>query len=1083
MRTRFQLRFRLLVALPALLALGWTPPAAAQPDRTMMQGFYWDVSPGGVWYDTLAHYAPLLQRAGFDAIWFPPPSKGAGGPFDVGYTPYDYYDLGEYDSGPGNQTSGVGNMIPTRYGTRAGLDRAIQAYKSRGMEVYADVVLNHRSGGLLEPNPYAQWYSVKRNDSTYTAFPLTYGSGRIAWPVGQGPAYFFPNGVRNPSNTGDFYSDSQLAGFHQMYVNSFGGDNALHNGDGSNLPLGDSLMAWGRWMVEEVGFDGFRFDFVKGMHPAYFKRFVDQTGVAGKYTVHELYDGSLDRLKTYLGQIGGTQRNGAVFDFSQRFAYKALSDAGNSYDIRAWHGTGLWTQSGVDWRRIATFVDNHDFDRLDHTNTVRIEGHSPVVNHKHLAYAHMLTHPGTATVWWRDYFKYGLRDRITRLVQIREAFVHGGAHILTAYTDPSGKWQAPFWPGNATEDPKHVYVAQRLGINDAGEQNTGLIVAINKHSGFRIGVWVTSQLWAGRDLKDITGNHSEIRRVQNDGRVYLETKAGEYGIWVPVEYTVASPFNLSLTAIGGIGEDLRVGDTVFPEVTIENRSLFSSQNVNIVFTIGEQYRDSVLVSRIEAGDRRVVRFDSFTFSEHTDSLFVNSRLEYTLDGDPTDNELSLYRSVQDTTTAYPFRVDGQRTESRYRTLALKQNTNFGFGAAKDVRAIRFADAPDTFYVFVDATMPLTDADGLGLVLDFSETPGVPAGTPIGGIAGAGHYLNAGNGANGRFTLDFEADHLFSLFGVQNGVPAMSHVMFTDGELSSRNVNTEGATRFFFRKTDGGWEIALPRTLIGVNGGEVRAFAFVVSSTGYFSNVLVPGDLTGTADAFGNIGFAADFTNREQTVHSTWWPVRGGAGDPDPDPEPEPVPVAPTVAPVTVGPTEATTADSINVVLNWHSVAGADRYEVQVSVFTTFSSNAFRSVLDDSSTVASGLAANRNHYWRVRAGNDGGWGPWSPRRSFRTPVVTSVDSGQMTGDSFELDPAYPNPFNPSTVVSYQLSVFGKTRLAVYDLLGREVAVLVDGVMPVGAHTVTFDGAGLSSGIYLIRLESGGEVAVRRVTLLK
>jgi alpha-amylase len=67
-------------------------------DRTMIQGFYWDVTPGAVWYDSLAYYAEDLGKAGFDGIWMPPPSKGFAGGFDVGYTPYDYYDLGEYNA-------------------------------------------------------------------------------------------------------------------------------------------------------------------------------------------------------------------------------------------------------------------------------------------------------------------------------------------------------------------------------------------------------------------------------------------------------------------------------------------------------------------------------------------------------------------------------------------------------------------------------------------------------------------------------------------------------------------------------------------------------------------------------------------------------------------------------------------------------------------------------------------------------------------------------------------------------------------------------------------------------------------------
>ncbi len=97
--------------------------------------------------------------------------------------------------------------------------------------------------------------------------------------------------------------------------------------------------------------------------------------------------------------------------------------------------------------------------------------------------------------------------------------------------------------------------------------------------------------------------------------------------------------------------------------------------------------------------------------------------------------------------------------------------------------------------------------------------------------------------------------------------------------------------------------------------------------------------------------------------------------------------------------------------------------------------------------------------------------------------TSADGRQPTAYGFKLNAAYPNPFNPTTVIGYRLSVFGQTRLAVYDLLGREVAVLVDSVMPAGAHSVNFDASGLSSGVYLLRLESGGEVAVVRVTLLK
>jgi hypothetical protein len=64
--------------------------------------------------------------------------------------------------------------------------------------------------------------------------------------------------------------------------------------------------------------------------------------------------------------------------------------------------------------------------------------------------------------------------------------------------------------------------------------------------------------------------------------------------------------------------------------------------------------------------------------------------------------------------------------------------------------------------------------------------------------------------------------------------------------------------------------------------------------------------------------------------------------------------------------------------------------------------------------------------------------------------------------------YPNPFNPGTVVSYQLPASGRVRLVVYDMLGRDVAVLMDGEKPAGIYTAPFDGSGLSSGVYFCRL---------------
>jgi N-acetylmuramoyl-L-alanine amidase len=97
--------------------------------------------------------------------------------------------------------------------------------------------------------------------------------------------------------------------------------------------------------------------------------------------------------------------------------------------------------------------------------------------------------------------------------------------------------------------------------------------------------------------------------------------------------------------------------------------------------------------------------------------------------------------------------------------------------------------------------------------------------------------------------------------------------------------------------------------------------------------------------------------------------------------------------------------------------------------------------------------------------------------------TSVDRGLETVDRVELAQNYPNPFNPSTVIRFSLRTSHVAHLAVYDVLGRQVAVLVDGAMPAGSHQVTFNAEALSSGVYLVRLVAGNEVRTIRMSLVK
>ena len=86
-------------------------------------------------------------------------------------------------------------------------------------------------------------------------------------------------------------------------------------------------------------------------------------------------------------------------------------------------------------------------------------------------------------------------------------------------------------------------------------------------------------------------------------------------------------------------------------------------------------------------------------------------------------------------------------------------------------------------------------------------------------------------------------------------------------------------------------------------------------------------------------------------------------------------------------------------------------------------------------------------------------------------------------ALQLDQNYPNPFNPVTVITYALPEQGRVRLTVYDLLGREVAVLVDEIRDAGRHSTSWNARDVSSGLYISRLEAGGAVLTRTMTLIK
>jgi hypothetical protein len=132
-------------------------------------------------------------------------------------------------------------------------------------------------------------------------------------------------------------------------------------------------------------------------------------------------------------------------------------------------------------------------------------------------------------------------------------------------------------------------------------------------------------------------------------------------------------------------------------------------------------------------------------------------------------------------------------------------------------------------------------------------------------------------------------------------------------------------------------------------------------------------------------------------------------------------------------------------------------------------------------------AGREHIskWWLEQGDDSWLRPSSWGTAYLGSLITTgvEEKEAPVANHFSLAQNYPNPFNPSTKISYILNSNGKVRLSVYDLTGREVAVLVNGVQDAGEHTVVFSGAGLASGIYFCKLQAAEQVITKKMALVR
>jgi hypothetical protein len=202
--------------------------------------------------------------------------------------------------------------------------------------------------------------------------------------------------------------------------------------------------------------------------------------------------------------------------------------------------------------------------------------------------------------------------------------------------------------------------------------------------------------------------------------------------------------------------------------------------------------------------------------------------------------------------------------------------------------------------------------------------------------------------------------------------------------------------------------------------------------------------------------------------------------------------APIAPPQLISPPNGATGISSTPTLNWNNVYGATDYQIQLSTDSAFNPNLIdSSTINSQITIPDGrLTSNTRYYWHVRAHNIGGYGPWSQIWHFTTGVIGILQLGSEIPKEFKLYYNYPNPFNPSTKIKFDVpaklhakSQITHAKLTVYDLLGRIVSIIYDGDLLPGAYEVSWNASTLASGIYLYRLTTDENIAVKKMVLIK